>query len=129
MVATMIQAWQLYENIKHVKFIDETMDSNQYQEHVMQMVEIALLCTQSPASKRPTMSEVVLMLPNGQYLGNRKPTKPTLIDHDRRIIMGSSNKAKTVANVSGIPKELPKNVEEYDKVDVMEKGMNVATVS
>ncbi|KAI3747601.1 hypothetical protein L6452_10116 [Arctium lappa] len=93
-------AWKLYENKKHIKFIDETLDVNQSQEeHVIHMIEIALLCTQSPVSKRPTMSEVLLMLPTGQSLGKRQLTRPTLIDQDRRIRIGSSNKAISVGIV------------------------------
>ncbi|KAI3798744.1 hypothetical protein L1987_34022 [Smallanthus sonchifolius] len=124
-------AWTLYENKKHVKLIDETLDLNKQEQHVMQIIEIALLCTQSPVSKRPTMSEVVLMLPNGLSLGNRQLTRPTLIDHDRRVRIGSLNKA----NVSGTPKDLDaklqlQSVEVYDEVDVMEKGiLNVKTRS
>ncbi|KAK1410565.1 hypothetical protein QVD17_37102 [Tagetes erecta] len=123
-------AWKLYENKKQVKFIDETLDVSKHEQHVMQIIEIALLCTQSPVSTRPTMSEVVSMLPNGLSLGNRKLTRPTLIDHDRRIRIASMNK--------GIHSEMPKerdtkvqlqSVEVYDEVDVMEKGINVDTHS
>ncbi|XP_024988257.1 cysteine-rich receptor-like protein kinase 2 [Cynara cardunculus var. scolymus] len=126
-------AWKLYENKKHIKFIDETLDVNQSQEeHVMHIIEIALLCTQSPVSKRPTMSEVRLMLSTGQSLGKIQLTRPTLIDQDRRIQIGSSNKAISLGKVSGMPKELEANEQlhgekAYEKVDVMEKGMNVAT--
>ncbi|KAJ0703664.1 putative protein kinase RLK-Pelle-DLSV family [Helianthus annuus] len=119
-------AWKLYENRKHVRLIDETLDVNEHEEHVKQIIEIALLCTQSPASKRPVMSEVVSMLPKGLSLGNRQLTRPTFIDHHRRVHIGSRNKH----NVSGMPKESDtklqlQSVEAYDEVDVMEKGMNV----
>ncbi|KAI3704407.1 hypothetical protein L1987_74627 [Smallanthus sonchifolius] len=51
-------AWKLYETKSLIKLVDVTMDVNQYkEEHVMNIIEIALLCTQSPVSKRPTMSE------------------------------------------------------------------------
>ncbi|KAI3704405.1 hypothetical protein L1987_74625 [Smallanthus sonchifolius] len=51
-------AWKLYETKSLMKLVDVTMDANQYkEEHVMNIIEIALLCTQSPVSKRPTMSE------------------------------------------------------------------------
>ncbi|KAL9995968.1 putative protein kinase RLK-Pelle-DLSV family [Helianthus debilis subsp. tardiflorus] len=119
-------AWKLYENRKHVMLIDETLDPNEHEEHVKQIIEIALLCTQSPASKRPVMSEVVSVLPKGLSVVNRQLTRPTLIDHHRRVHIGSSNKH----NVSGMPKESDtklqlQSVEAYDEVDVMEKGMNV----
>ncbi|KAI3723808.1 hypothetical protein L2E82_35566 [Cichorium intybus] len=103
-------AWKSYENKKHIQFIDETLDVNDYQEeHMMQIIEIALMCTQSPASKRPTMSEVVLMLTNGQSMGNRQLIRPTFIDHDRRVHIGSTNNPINLRNFSGIPKELDAN--------------------
>ncbi|KAJ0770710.1 putative non-specific serine/threonine protein kinase [Helianthus annuus] len=86
------QAWKLYEKKIHRTLIDESLDLNQSQEeHVMKITEIALLCTQSPASNRPTMSEVVLMLQEDQSLGKRQLTRPTFIhNQDRRIhILGS----------------------------------------
>ncbi|XP_023767473.1 cold-responsive protein kinase 1 [Lactuca sativa] len=99
-------AWKSYENKNHIKFIDETLDVNfNQEEHMMQIIEIALLCTQSPASKRPTMSEVVSMLTNRQSVGNRQLTRPTPINQDRRIQIGSPNKAINIG-ISGIPKEL-----------------------
>ncbi|KAI3722981.1 hypothetical protein L2E82_34233 [Cichorium intybus] len=81
------QAWQSYEKNIHMKFIDETLNLNQHeQEHVMKIIEIALLCTQTPPSKRPTMSEMVLMLQEGQSLGTRQLTRPTFVqNHDRRV--------------------------------------------
>ncbi|KAK9071523.1 hypothetical protein SSX86_010092 [Deinandra increscens subsp. villosa] len=79
-------AWKLYETKNLLKLVDETMDVNHYkEEHVVNIIEIALLCTQSPASKRPTMSEVILMLPNNSSLVERQLTKPNCIDHDWRI--------------------------------------------
>ncbi|KAL9996919.1 putative protein kinase RLK-Pelle-DLSV family [Helianthus debilis subsp. tardiflorus] len=83
-------AWKLYEKKAHVKVMDDTLNLNRHeQEHVMKIIEIALLCTQSPASSRPTMSEVVLMLQEGQSLGKRKLTRPTFVNNqDRRIHIG-----------------------------------------
>ncbi|KAL8240499.1 hypothetical protein R6Q59_013854 [Mikania micrantha] len=80
-------AWEMYENTKHINVIDETLKLNEYeQEHVVNIIVIALLCTQSPASERPTMSEVVSMLQEGRSLGKRKLTKPTFqMNEDRRI--------------------------------------------
>ncbi|KAD5960792.1 hypothetical protein E3N88_12264 [Mikania micrantha] len=62
-------------------------DLNEYeQEQVKNIIVIALLCTQSPASNRPTMSEVVSMLQEGRSLGKRQLTKPTFqMIKDRRI--------------------------------------------
>ncbi|MFS8010102.1 hypothetical protein Hanom_Chr14g01293031 [Helianthus anomalus] len=92
------QAWKLYEKKIHIKFIDETLGLNQHeQEHVMKIIEIALLCTQSPVSKRPTVSEVLLMLQDGQSLGKRTLTRPTFLhNQDRRILIGSSKNSISV---------------------------------
>ncbi|KAI3747606.1 hypothetical protein L6452_10121 [Arctium lappa] len=85
------QAWQLYEKGAHVKLMDESVDPNEYEEeNVMKIIEIALMCTQSPASLRPTMSEVVLMMSSGSMLGQRQISKPTFIDAHRRIHIGGS---------------------------------------
>lgn len=79
------------------------------------------------------MSEVVLMLPNGPSLGNRQLTRPTLIDIERRVLVSYTTRGITNHNVSGMQHELQAkeklpNLNEEDKIDVMEKGMNVATV-
>ncbi|KAI3798749.1 hypothetical protein L1987_34028 [Smallanthus sonchifolius] len=99
--------WKLYEKKMHVKVIDDTLSLNRYeQEHVMKIIEIALLCTQSPASIRPTMSEVVLMLQEGQSLGKRQLTRPTFVNNqDRRVYIGT---------------------QVHNRVDVRKKGMNIA---
>ncbi|MFS7945624.1 putative transferase [Helianthus anomalus] len=68
-------AWKLYENQKVVTLADQTMDVNPDDEkHVNKVIEIALLCTQSPASKRPAISEVVLMLSNDPSYKERQLT-------------------------------------------------------
>nr|XP_043634094.1 cysteine-rich receptor-like protein kinase 2 [Erigeron canadensis] len=83
-------AWQLYERGVHMELIDETLGTDEYdQANVMKTVEIALMCTQSPATLRPTMSEVVMMLSSGQSLGPRQLIKPTFIDSRRVIHIGA----------------------------------------
>ncbi|XP_071700440.1 cysteine-rich receptor-like protein kinase 2 [Rutidosis leptorrhynchoides] len=85
------QAWKLYEHKNHIKLVDETMDDHEYEdEHVMKIIEIALLCTQSPASKRPTMSQVVSMLLNISTQEERQISKPIFIDHNTKIDIKSS---------------------------------------
>ncbi|KAI3775696.1 hypothetical protein L1987_45445 [Smallanthus sonchifolius] len=79
-------AWKLYESKNLVKLVDETMDVKQDEEkHMMKIIEIGLLCTQSPVSERPTMSEVVFMLQNDPSLGERHLTRPNFTDPSRRI--------------------------------------------
>ncbi|KAI3747598.1 hypothetical protein L6452_10109 [Arctium lappa] len=112
-------AWKLYENNEHMKLIDETMDANQYEvEHVMKIIEIALLCTQSPYSRRPTMAEVVSILPNGQAMGKREIIRPIFIDLNRRIHIDASMNSMGIGNVQLHSEKAD------DEGDIMEKGMN-----
>ncbi|KAL4577864.1 hypothetical protein LXL04_013979 [Taraxacum kok-saghyz] len=98
-------AWKLYEKKEHLKLVDETLDARKYEEeHVMKIIEIALLCTQSPANNRPTMSEVILMLQDGHSLGERQLTRPTYIDHNRRIHIGSIKNSSATSNLSHMQK-------------------------
>ncbi|KAD5960704.1 hypothetical protein E3N88_12176 [Mikania micrantha] len=79
-------AWDLYEKKIHIELIDQALDPNEYEEeHVIKVIETALKCTQSPASSRPTMSEVVLMLSSGRSLEPTQLTRPMMVGPDRRI--------------------------------------------
>ncbi|KAL4577857.1 hypothetical protein LXL04_013972 [Taraxacum kok-saghyz] len=79
-------AWKLYETLMHIELIDETLGEEDYNKvNVLKTIEIALMCTQSPPSLRPTMSEVVLMLSKGQSLDPGQLIKPTFIDY-RKVI-------------------------------------------
>lgn len=85
----------MYENRKHINLIDQTLNLNEYeQEHVLKIIEIALLCTISPASDRPTMCEVVPMLQEGRSLRKRKLTRPTFLWNEVRRIHVSNAKPK-----------------------------------
>ncbi|KAI3519033.1 hypothetical protein L1887_08007 [Cichorium endivia] len=84
-------AWKLYEVGLHIKLMDEALDPNEYEEEkVKKITQIALMCTQSPASLRPTMSEVVSLLSNEPTLGKIQMSRPTFIDVQRRIHIGGS---------------------------------------
>ncbi|KAH6828229.1 hypothetical protein C2S53_014344 [Perilla frutescens var. hirtella] len=70
------EAWKLYESGMHEKLADEAMDSNEYKaEELKKLVEIALLCTQSPATSRPNMSEILAMLLSDRSVEKRAPTR------------------------------------------------------
>ncbi|XP_030952784.1 cysteine-rich receptor-like protein kinase 2 [Quercus lobata] len=80
------RAWKLYENNKHSELVEETLNPEEYTvEEVKKMVEIALMCTQSPASVRPSMSEVVVLIKSKGSMENRPPTKPGFVDTDRKV--------------------------------------------
>ncbi|WOH15104.1 hypothetical protein DCAR_0934641 [Daucus carota subsp. sativus] len=72
--------WNLYESDMHSDLIDETLDPKDYNmDSVKRIIEIALMCTQSPASVRPAMSEVVVSLTNDSSMVPKPPPgKPTL---------------------------------------------------
>ncbi|KAL1802968.1 hypothetical protein ACET3Z_031615 [Daucus carota] len=80
-------AWKLHEKDMHLKLVDETLDPNDYTtEDAKKIIEIALMCTQSPASLRPTMSEVVvLLLSDDRSLEQRPLSKPTFVHSENRI--------------------------------------------
>ncbi|KAF5769147.1 putative non-specific protein-tyrosine kinase [Helianthus annuus] len=76
----------------HIELMDKALCIEEYhQEKVKKTIEIALLCTQSPPSSRPTMSEVVLMLSSGLSDGPGELINPTSIDSRRVIHMSGAN--------------------------------------
>ncbi|KAK9004395.1 hypothetical protein V6N11_002197 [Hibiscus sabdariffa] len=75
------KAWTLYEKNMHQELVEESLDGNEYEaEEVKRMVEIGLMCTQSAAALRPSMSQVVVMLKSRGSTETRPITKPTIID-------------------------------------------------
>ncbi|XP_074582302.1 cysteine-rich receptor-like protein kinase 2 [Curcuma longa] len=78
-------AWKLYERDQLIELVDETLDPSEYSpEEVKRIIKIALLCTQSAAAARPTMSEMVVML-LGQSDATLELTRPTFIDAASRV--------------------------------------------
>ncbi|KAL1802969.1 hypothetical protein ACET3Z_031616 [Daucus carota] len=79
-------AWKLHDNNMHLKLVDESLDSDEYQaEDVKKVIEIALMCTQSPASLRPTMPEVVVLLISDRSLERGPLSRPTFVNSEDRI--------------------------------------------
>ncbi|KAM7523887.1 hypothetical protein LguiA_013789 [Lonicera macranthoides] len=84
-------AWKLYENDMHLKLVDETLDPNEYTpEEAKRIIEIALMCTQSPVSLRPTMSEVVVSLSGDRSLDGKPTSRPSFVDSERRVLNTTS---------------------------------------
>ncbi|KAK1370404.1 Cysteine-rich receptor protein [Heracleum sosnowskyi] len=68
--------WKSYDNGTYIKLIDETIDPSEYNvKDAKKIIEIALKCTQSPFSLRPTMSEVVALLANDASPEQKQPNK------------------------------------------------------
>ncbi|MBA0690975.1 hypothetical protein Goari_008624 [Gossypium aridum] len=106
------RAWGLYQDKMAMEIVDRSLDPEEYDIDEMQrMIEIAFLCTQSSASLRPTMSEVVTMLRTVSSLEPRQPTRPAFIESDRRVDIipqdnrststSSSNATNSISQVSG----------------------------
>ncbi|KAL3355132.1 hypothetical protein AABB24_019296 [Solanum stoloniferum] len=85
------QAWKFHEAGMHVKLVDETLDFSEYNEQeVKKIIEIALMCTQSPPSLRPSMSEIVVMLLSDRSTDRRTPSRPNFVSMDTITIANSS---------------------------------------
>ncbi|XP_019185429.1 PREDICTED: cysteine-rich receptor-like protein kinase 2 [Ipomoea nil] len=97
------QAWKLYENEAYLELVDKTLEGNEYKaEEVKRMLEIALVCTQSPPSLRPSMSEVVIMLSSSDRpIFQNKPRRPSMIsDFDERVFAITDTSATTASSTS-----------------------------
>ncbi|XP_019185428.1 PREDICTED: cysteine-rich receptor-like protein kinase 2 [Ipomoea nil] len=97
------QAWKLYENEEHLRLVDSTLDPNDYTtEEVKRILEIALVCTQSPPSLRPSMSELVIMLSSSdRSIFQNQPNRPTVIsDLGNRVQVLSDTSATTASSTS-----------------------------
>lgn len=85
------EAWKLYGDGMPEKLADETLDSNDYKpEDLKKIVEIALICLQSPSS-RPTMSEVLVMLLNDHsWSQKRTPNRSSSVSFGKSPLADSS---------------------------------------
>ncbi|CAI9114900.1 OLC1v1015718C1 [Oldenlandia corymbosa var. corymbosa] len=81
------QACKLYEVDVHLQLVDETLDPNDYDaEEVKKVIDIAMVCTQSQPSKRPTMSEVVVLLSSDMSIEQRRlSSNNSMIGIDRKF--------------------------------------------
>ncbi|KAJ4706823.1 Cysteine-rich receptor-like protein kinase [Melia azedarach] len=111
------RAWTLYENGKQEELMDENLNPDEYtHEEARRVIEIALMCTQSAASSRPTMSEVVVMLKSKEttLLSENKPLlRPTFVEPDYRRVRehhqdtststasSTSNATASISQISG----------------------------
>ncbi|XP_069147795.1 cysteine-rich receptor-like protein kinase 42 [Solanum lycopersicum] len=85
------QAWKFHEAGMHVKLVDETLDVSEYsEEEVKKIIEIALICTQSPPNLRPSVAEIVVMLLSDRSADRRTPSRPNFVSMDTITIANSS---------------------------------------
>ncbi|CAI9281752.1 unnamed protein product [Lactuca saligna] len=92
-------AWDLHESGMHLNLMDEKLDPSEYAvEHVVEIIKIALMCTQPP-STRPAMSEVVMLL-SEKSLQERAPILPTILDDQAEIELATMESIATNATAS-----------------------------
>jgi hypothetical protein len=79
------QTWHLHEKKRLKDIVDQTLLGDEYsEEEVMRVIEVALLCTQSVGTMRPTMTRVVELLTHHTDMdvpevdGSAKPRSFTL---------------------------------------------------
>jgi len=58
----MYQVWTLHEGNKLLELVDPKVKTRNHEEEILHVINIGLLCVQSTASKRPSMSRIVAML-------------------------------------------------------------------
>lgn len=95
------QAWKLHERNMHMELIDQTLDPSEYDAmEVKKVMELALLCTQSQPSARPTMSEVVVMLLTDPQMERKTPVRTSFLDAERRFNSDTSTSTGTASSTS-----------------------------
>ncbi|KAH6837638.1 hypothetical protein C2S53_014186 [Perilla frutescens var. hirtella] len=97
------EAWKLYESGMHEKLADETLDSKEYKaQELKKMVEIGLVCTQSPATSRPTMSEILAMLLSDPSVQQRAPliTRSYVAGESETTALLVSNAAASFSDIT-----------------------------
>ncbi|KAI3519027.1 hypothetical protein L1887_07998 [Cichorium endivia] len=102
-------AWNLYETGMQLKLVDETLDPSDYrEEEIKKVIEIALMCTQSPVSMRPTMSEVVMLL-SDRFRVQNPPSRQNVnfpdiriqVDNSTSTSLSMSNAEATITELTG----------------------------
>ncbi|KAH7572513.1 hypothetical protein JRO89_XS04G0267700 [Xanthoceras sorbifolium] len=77
-------AWKLHERSQVIDLVDPKMREEGFvQEKVMQAINVAFLCLQPHANRRPRMSEVVAMLTCKVEMVET-PTRPAFLDRRRK---------------------------------------------
>ncbi|KAJ7960004.1 Cysteine-rich receptor-like protein kinase [Quillaja saponaria] len=80
------RAWKLYEDNMQLELVDKMINPNEYDEEEMKkIIEIAIMCIQSSVTKRPAMSEVVVLLKSKGAQEFAPPTRPILVDSNQKV--------------------------------------------
>ncbi|XP_060670419.1 probable LRR receptor-like serine/threonine-protein kinase At1g56140 [Ziziphus jujuba] len=95
-------AWNLYKEKKEVELVDSALLSEFNEQEVRRVIRVALLCTQSSPSLRPSMSRVVAML-SGDVQASTTISKPGyLTDYWKSDHLSSQMSDSTAAKRTNI---------------------------
>ncbi|CAI9273446.1 unnamed protein product [Lactuca saligna] len=94
-------AWKLHKDGKSVELVSSAVRDSCVASQVLRAVHIGLLCVQHHAEDRPTMSSVVLMLGNENYLP--PPKQPAFFAEERFVTeINSMSSALTTDSVNEV---------------------------
>ncbi|XP_057807230.1 cysteine-rich receptor-like protein kinase 2 [Salvia miltiorrhiza] len=100
------EAWKLYERDMHQNLADEALElTEQEVGELIKMVEIAMLCVQSPASSRPSMSQLIMMISDDGSVRLQRAVRRPSFDYRMNGLVGedgplSADKSASHATVS-----------------------------
>ncbi|KAF3773209.1 G-type lectin S-receptor-like serine/threonine-protein kinase [Nymphaea thermarum] len=83
-------AWKLWNEGRWLEFLDPVLDNSSQLDQVKKCINVGLLCVQSDAADRPTMSSIVLML-SSDYAVLPKPKRPAYSYRVKHSDESSSN--------------------------------------
>lgn len=88
----------------HSKLVDEILvvSDGYTEEAAKKIIELALMCTQTPASSRPSMSEVVMLLSDRPMDLTMRPGRHAFMDKDKKIrnVDGSTTPDSSTSNAT-----------------------------
>ncbi|KAL7612409.1 hypothetical protein Lser_V15G08620 [Lactuca serriola] len=94
-------AWKLHKEGKSVELVSSSVRDSCVASQVLRAVHIGLLCVQHHAEDRPTMSSVVLMLGNENYLP--PPKQPAFFAEERFVTeINSLSSAPTLDSINEV---------------------------
>ncbi|XP_031499247.1 cysteine-rich receptor-like protein kinase 7 [Nymphaea colorata] len=89
-------AWRLWRENRATELLDESLTHSSDGSEVTRCIHIGLLCIQEDATRRPTMSSIVLML-SSSSLTLRAPSAPAFILGRSRVYSDTSKTASSAA--------------------------------
>ncbi|KAF9590585.1 hypothetical protein IFM89_035903, partial [Coptis chinensis] len=95
--------WQLYKEKELVELVDPDLEEYP-QDEVVRYIKVALFCTQAAANRRPSMTQVVVMLSRNIRLNEQELTAPGFFeDGGLSRSQGSSSHKKSMSDSTSQP--------------------------